>query len=108
MMDEMKRINEKCAGRGVTISIGIGIGTGEAMAGIFGSPRKKEYTVFGPPVNVAARLEELAGEDQILICENTFKGVEKTPAVLAEKIAPVDLKGIGRRIEIYRVIHFEA
>ncbi|MDD5475513.1 MAG: response regulator, partial [Syntrophales bacterium] len=29
------------------LTIGIGIGTGEVMAGMFGSPRMKEYTVFG-------------------------------------------------------------
>ena len=46
------------------------------MAGIFGSPRKKEYTVFGAPVNLASRLEKLARADQILICGETARLVE--------------------------------
>lgn len=108
MMEEMERINNQCAEKGVPLSIGIGIGTGEVMAGIFGSTRKKEYTVFGSAVNVAARLEETAGKNQILLCENTFKNMEATPEVQVEQIAPVELKGIGREVKIYRVHRFEA
>lgn len=39
--------------------IGIGIATGRAVAGKIGTPEHAKVTVFGPPVNLASRLEGL-------------------------------------------------
>jgi adenylate cyclase len=102
MMDEMNRINGAFSAGEEKLSIGIGISTGEVMAGIFGSSRKKEYTVFGSPVNVAARLERLAKENEILMCDKTY--CEVKDIVRVEKMEPVGLKGIERRIEIFSVL----
>jgi len=102
MRKEMKKINESVGNSGMKISIGIGISTGEVMAGIFGSLRKKEYTVFGPPVNLASRLERLARPDQILICEETYRQVQGQ--VRVEKIDVPPIKGIERRLEVYSVM----
>jgi adenylate cyclase len=101
MREAMKIMNEK-AGAGRQIGIGIGISTGEAMAGIFGSSRKKEYTVFGPPVNLASRLEGLAKVNQILICEDTYRLVQQR--VRAEIVALPPIKGIERRLGVYSVL----
>ncbi len=73
MMKEMERVNEKLKTSGRQLAIGIGIGSGEVMAGFFGSSRKREYTVLGPAVNRAARLEQQAGKGQIVLCEDTFR-----------------------------------
>lgn len=89
-----------CAGES-EIEVGIGIGTGEVMAGLFGSCRKKEYTVFGRTVNIAARLETLARAGQILLCDDTFQTLGGT--VKTEKIGPFHLKGINRNICIYEI-----
>lgn len=121
MREEMARINELFGGADLSarnlstapagqtgaradrqIFVGIGISAGEVMAGIFGSARKKEYTVFGPPVNLASRLERLAGKNQILICDETYRQVRDM--VQVEKMAPLPVKGIERKFDVYSVI----
>lgn len=101
IISEISAINRALEPSGVELSVGIGIGTGEVMAGIFGSNRKKEYTVFGAAVNLTARLEGIAGENEILVCAETFKKVEGRFA--ARKIEAPPLKGIERRIDIYNI-----
>jgi adenylate cyclase len=102
MMTEMKRINEMPDQKGRKISIGIGIGTGEVMAGIFGSSHKKEYTIFGLPVVVAARLEQIARPGQILICDQTYRQVEEY--VHAEKVEFKSVKGLEKTFDFYSVL----
>jgi class 3 adenylate cyclase len=72
------------------------------MVGIFGSAIKKEYTALGRPVNLAARLERIALENQILICSETYESVKDSFRV--EKIENVNLKGIEGERSIYNVI----
>ncbi len=106
MQEEIRKLNRiLIISRRVTLSVGIGISTGEAMAGIFGSNRKKEYTVFGEAVNLASRLEHLAGGGEILVCEETFREVNRS--LKLEKLKPVNIKGMEREINIYRVLEEE-
>jgi adenylate cyclase len=100
--EAMAVINGQYAEEARKIAIGIGIATGEVQAGFFGSPRKKEYTVMGSPVVIAARLEHLAGKDQILVCEDTFREIRHL--VSARKIELTFLKGMERRINVYEII----
>lgn len=53
------------------LGMGIGISTGHVVTGIFGSVSKKEYTALGMPVNVAARLQKLAGPGDVIISDTT-------------------------------------
>ncbi len=93
-VEEIAGINGNIPEAERRIAVGIGIATGEVMAGIFGSPRKKEYTVFGAPVNLASRLEKLARADQILICGETARLVENL--VRMEKIPAPIIRGLAR------------
>ena len=103
MQKEIRALNRILSiSRSLTLSIGIGISTGEAMVGIFGSNRKKEYTVFGATVNLASRLERLAKGGEILVCEETCRELGDRFAL--EKMAPVQIRGIEQEINIYRVL----
>lgn len=88
---------------GLSLNIGIGICTGEVVTGVFGSLRKKEYTAFGMPVNIASRLEKLARGGEILVTETTYK--EISDRFLAEKMVPsVAIKGLRDPVIIYRIL----
>jgi adenylate cyclase len=90
-------------GNGHRLNIGIGICNGEVVTGVFGSLRKKEYTAFGMPVNIASRLEKLAKGGEILVTETTYK--EVSDKFLAEKMAPsVAIKGLSDPVTIYRIL----
>ena len=86
---------------GLRLKIGIGISTGKVFSGILGSLRKKEFTSIGMPVNIAARLESMAGEGEILINESTFKKVEGQIDV--EPLPPAKFKGISEPVKVYRI-----
>jgi adenylate cyclase len=95
-----RTLNEK---KGFSLGIGIGICTGEVVTGVFGSLRKKEYTAFGMPVNIAARLEKLARAHEVLVSERTYE--EVADKFLAEKLASsVAIRGLGKPVGIYRIL----
>ena len=102
MRNKIAEINADSNGKKVKIPVGFGISTGESMVGIFGSAIRKEYTAMGNPVNLAARLERIAKENQILICEDTYEQVKDYFKV--EKIKQVKLKGIEEEVSVYNVI----
>jgi adenylate cyclase len=100
--EEIAEINGNISDVERRIAVGIGIATGDVMAGIFGSPRKKEYTVFGAPVNLASRLEKLAGADQIFICGETARLVGNL--VRMEKIPSPFIRGLANPPEVFSVL----
>jgi class 3 adenylate cyclase len=102
MRNKVAEINEGMIKKNIKIPVGFGISTGESMVGIFGSAIRKEYTALGRPVNLAARLERIAKEDQILICSKTYELIKDSFKV--EKIDNISLKGMEGEISIYNVI----
>ena len=102
ILEEIGRINANIPEADRRIAVGIGIATGEVMAGIFGSSRKKEYTAFGAPVILASRLENLAKADQIFICGETARLVENF--VQLDKVTGPTIKGVAHHPEVFCVI----
>jgi class 3 adenylate cyclase len=66
--------------------VAIGVTTGRAFCGTVGSPRRREYTMLGAVVNLAARLMQEAGDG--VLCDAAT--AEAARAALAfEALAPV-------------------
>lgn len=72
----------------------IGIHTGPLIGSLVGI-QKYVYDVFGPAVNLAARLEQQAEPMQILLCEETYRLIENE--FRAREVGEVALQGFGTR-----------
>jgi ABC-type transport system substrate-binding protein/class 3 adenylate cyclase len=89
---------------GIDLSVRIGINTGPVVVGLEteGQDGYDPWNALGETVNLAARLQELAGEGGVLIGPTTMRQVESCFDV--EELGPQELKGIGKATSAYKVI----
>ena len=87
----------------VRLEVGIGIHTGMVVVGNIGSELKMDYTAIGEPVNVANRLQSLAGPGQIKITGEVRDRLGELVEVKPEGARI--LEGVDHPIEIYQVLY---
>lgn len=81
-------------------SLKIGLNTGLALLSAVGG--HGEFTAMGDTVNVAARLAQAAGADQVFITHETYRHVRGLFDVQA--LAPLALKGKHQPVPVYDVL----
>src|SRR6476646_856494 len=87
---------------GIRLANRTGVHTGAVVAG---DPSAGQRLVTCDPVNTAARLEQAAPANEVLIGELTYRRVKD--AVEVEPVAPLELKGKAERVPAYRLISVE-
>ncbi len=84
--------------------VSIGIKSGEMVSGNIGSVSLKrlDYTVIGDTVNIAARLQGAASENQILITAACYETVKES--FKCQKLGELALKNKADEITVYEVL----
>jgi class 3 adenylate cyclase/tetratricopeptide (TPR) repeat protein len=100
MRQRLSALNEELESRwGVTVGNRTGVNTGEVVAG---DPTTGQRLVTGDTVNTAARLEQAAPTNEVLLGETTYRLVRHTVEV--EPVEPLELKGKSERVPAYRLV----
>jgi class 3 adenylate cyclase len=101
MQAALRGVNEDLLARhGVSLANRTGVNTGEVVAN--DDPTADQKLATGDAVNVTARLEQAAPENEIYLGETTYRLVRD--AVEVEAVEPLELKGKTERVAAYRLV----
>lgn len=84
------------------LSIRIGINSGLVMQGDIGTIDRKDLTVIGDAVNIAARVEKAAPSDKLLISEATLSRLSEENYAKFEYYRSEELKGKSEDIKLFK------
>lgn len=79
-----------------------GVNTGIVIAGAIGSGKVRNYTVMGSAVNLASRLEEAAGPDEVWVGPETYEATRHR--LFYEPTGEIELNGFPTVREAYRLV----
>jgi adenylate cyclase len=95
-------LNSAWASHGLPIlRLGIGLSSGLVAAAFLGGEERMEYSLVGDAVNLAQRLQELAGGGQTVLSERTYSMLTDPPAV--ERLESVSVKGRREPVNAFRL-----
>ena len=102
MIDALEEMKANRGGNYSMLEAGIGINTGRVVIGNVGSENRKDYTAIGDTVNVAARFEQLASGQEIVVGEETYSICKDH--IPMEAIGEITLKNRAAPVRGFRVI----
>ena len=102
MQEQVKRYAEVARRTaGVPVHIRVGMNSGEVVVRSIGSDLHMDYTAVGQTTHLAARMEQLARQDAVLITADTARFAEGYVEV--EPLGAVPVKGVAAPVEVYEV-----
>lgn len=106
IMRAVKAYSKQVAFLPIPFKIGIGINSGKAVLGAFGPENHIDYTAIGSAVNIAARLQGLAKNDEVVASLSTFDGLEDE--ITVQNIREVTVKGHKESITVGDIVGFKS
>lgn len=101
MYHSLHALNERWQAQGISqVQFRCGIHQGTAVVGMFGSQERADYTAIGPSVNIAARIQEAAEPDCILVSAAVADYLSEEEIT---KVSPLNLKGIDETVLTFAV-----
>ena len=92
MLAEAWRLNPELAASGAPgLRVAVGINSGQVVVGDVGGPERYEFTILGSAINLARRLESLAGPWEVIAGADTLQALGGR--ALAVPLPPTTVKG---------------
>jgi adenylate cyclase len=104
MQDEVARYNAE-SGAETQLGMGIGLHAGQVVAGLVGSPQKREHTVLGDVVNTASRLEGMTKQlgASILISDAVVAQLTRPERWILRPLGSYAPKGRRKGVRVHAV-----
>jgi len=102
MNNAMEDLKKRWVAKGISNppSLRIGINSGVCKVGNFGTENRLEYTVLGSTVNLASRLESIAGLDEIVLSKQTYKLVKDRVHCIRKSTTTIN--GCSDKVTLYK------
>jgi class 3 adenylate cyclase/tetratricopeptide (TPR) repeat protein len=102
-LNELSRLNDRLANsHGLRLAARVGIHTGTVVVGEMGGGARRETLAMGSTANIAARLEQVAAHDTVVISAATRRLVRGLFVI--EELEPQQLHGVAEPVVSYRVV----
>ena len=99
MIEALRKFNEN---RQDQVNIRVGINSGTVIMGDIGSKLyRRDYTVIGDNVNIAARLESSAEKGSVLVSDTTYKLIKDFVEI--ENTSSIVVKGKAEELLVHKV-----
>jgi adenylate cyclase len=107
MLNSLNQLNQRWSEQGILGDNGLplvqfrcGIHQGTAVVGMFGGKQRSDYTAIGPSVNIAARLQQAAKPNSVLVSAAVADYLEDDAIT---KFSPLQLKGIDETVLAFAI-----